>query len=109
MKLITKELDAKLEKQRKMFLADEKGMKAVAHFFHPLCNIDWYLIAYSMDDLANKDYIFSLTKGDFVEFGDIYLPEIEAIKVAGLSIERDRWFDPIDAQELYEKLKEQQR
>ena len=80
-------------------------MYAVAHLFYVSSNMDWYLIGYSMKD--NKDYIFALTKGFEVEYGDVYLPEMLEVKCKGLSIERDICFEPIEASKLYKKLKEE--
>lgn len=109
MKIITKELDLKLEENRKKILFDYHNdtitkMDVVAHLFHPFSNWDWYLIGYSMEDENNKDYIFTLTKGNYIEFGDIYLPELLEVKTMGLSIERSRFFKPIDSNKLYKQL-----
>ncbi len=104
MKLITKELDKQLEKQGKLVRTDQvKGLKAIAHIFHPLSSYDAYLIGYSMED--NKDYVFALVKGFEVEYGDVYIPEMEEVKISGLSMERDLYFMPTDVEELYKKLK----
>lgn len=104
MKLITKEIDKQLDKQGQMLRKDEtKGLKAIARFFHPFSSWETYLIAYSME--SNNDYIFALTKGDFIEYGDIYLPEIEKIKIGTLPMERDLYFKAIDIEELYKQLK----
>jgi len=108
MMIITKEIDRMLEAEGKKVQHDIKTgntssqLNVVCHLFHPCANIDWYLIGYSMK--GNKDYVFSLTKGDYLEYGDIYLPELLELRVMRLPIERERVFKTIDAKELYNKL-----
>jgi hypothetical protein len=108
MKIITKEIDKLLEIEGKKVQHDiETGntssqLNVVCHLFHPYSNWDWYLIGYSMK--GNKDYIFALTKGHELEYGDVFLPELLELRVHMLPIERELIFKPIDAKELYNKL-----
>jgi len=107
-KLITKELDKALEKEGKKIKYDmENGtsskLMVVGHLFHPYSNFDWYLIGYSMLG-DNKNCIYTLTKGPYLEYGDIYLPELQEVKIMGLGVERDLYFTPIGANDLHAKL-----
>ena len=104
MKIITSKLDKLLERQRfELKKGDGAALLAVAHLFHPMSNFDWYLVGYTVD--GSKDYVFTLTNGEFLEYGDIYLPEMLELRVRGLGIERDRYFKPIDLDTLFKKLR----
>jgi len=113
MKIITKEIDKLLEREGQKVQHDvstgntSSKLMAVCHLFHPFSDWDWYLIGYSMK--GGKDYVFALTSGFEIEYGDVYLPELLEIRICGLPLERELVFKPIDVKELYEKLKKGER
>ena len=86
MKLITKEIQDKLDK------AGYHGEKAICKFFNPVGAATWIIFGQDEDD---KDILFGVADLGFdcVEAGTISLSELEAVKLPlGLSIERDTGF-----------------
>lgn len=83
MKLITKEIDAKLT------AAGDRGTKVICKFFNPCGAATWLITG---RDPEQKDILWGLADlgMDCVEFGTISLSELESIRLPfGLKIERD--------------------
>lgn len=74
---------------------------AVIKLFHPFSSWCWYVLEYSPDD----DLCFGLIDGHEIELGYFSLGELKELKVRGLPIERDLWFEPIKLSDLQDKLK----
>ena len=83
MKLITKEIDAKLT------AAGDTGTKVICKFFNPCGAATWLITG---RDPQEKDILWGLADlgMDCVEFGTISLSELESVRLPfGLKIERD--------------------
>ena len=100
MKLLTKEIADKLQKQFPKG-ADFDQM-IIAKLFDPAGSWSWYLMNQDPED---HDYLWGIVDGFAVEMGSISLSELESSKGAlGIGIERDIYFKPIPASEVWEKL-----
>jgi len=74
----------------------------VAKFFDPTGSWTWYLMN---QDPKDTDYLWGIVKGLEIEMGSFSLAELSSVEGAfGLGIERDKWFTPIPAQEIWDKL-----
>ena len=81
--------------------SDLESQKVVAKFFDPMGSWTWYLMNLGED----KDYAWGIVKGHDVELGSFSINELKSLRLPfGLSIERDRFFKPIKAKELYDGL-----
>lgn len=99
MKLLTKELEAKLPP---LYSQDGKGYEAIAlaKFFTPDSNWTWYVTEY--DPLER--IFFGLVDGFEMELGYFSLDELQSIKGSlGLSIERDIYFSPTKLSTLMQR------
>ena len=89
MKLMTKEIEAKLPKlysQEKV-----KDPKIIVKFFHPMSSWTWYTI--EGEEIEDGDWrFFGLVDGHEKELGYFHLSQLEEVKVMGLGIERDKFF-----------------
>ena len=89
MKLLTKELRAKLPK---IYETDDLGDAALAlvKFFTPDSNWTWYATEFD-----GNDTFFGLVIGHEAELGYFSLSELQSVRwPAGLPIERDLYFKP---------------
>lgn len=102
MKLFTKDIDKKLFQQYQ-FGNDLENQKVVAKIFNPYGRGTWYLLN---SDPNDSDYIWAIIDLFEVEIGSISRNELETIKVPPfrLGLERDMYFDPVNAAELYRGL-----
>ena len=105
MKLLTKEI---IEKATKQF---DKGtdmeQMVVAKFFggnwtKPGGNWTWYLM--NMD--KDENYCWGIVDGFAVEMGSWLMSELKKVKFQpfGLPVERDMYFEPVKASELWKEL-----
>lgn len=97
MKLLTKELEAKLPP---LYTNDGKGDEAIAlvKFFTPDSSWTWYATEYD----PNERVFFGLVDGLEKELGYFSLDELESVKgPLGLRIERDIYFEPTRIKELH--------
>lgn len=101
MKLLTKQIKAQAEKQYPLG-SDLEKQKVVAKFFDPTGSFTWYLLNIDPED---EGYAWGIVKGHAVEMGSFSLLELQEYKGRfGLGIERDAWFEPVNAGELWQKL-----
>jgi len=93
MKLITKEIEKAFEKQGKTHDKPSDEIKVVCKLFHPVGAGTWYLYEKIDDDV----YMCFANLGDpmCAELGTVSLSELQSIKLMGLGIERDRFFEPL--------------
>ena len=100
MKLMTKEIE---EKARKQFpLGSDMSQMVVAKFFDPCGSWSWYLMNQDHDD---PNYLWGIVKGFEVETGSFSLSELSSFRgQLGLGIERDLYFDPTPAKEIWDRL-----
>ena len=100
MKLMTKEIEKKARAQYAQ--GNNLNQLVVAKFFDPSSQWTWYLMNQDPED---PDYLWGIVKGFEVEVGSFSLHELSTIKnKLGLGIERDMYFKPYPAQEIYNKL-----
>jgi len=100
MELMTKEIEVKAQVQFPK--GSDMNQLVVAKFFDPTGSWTWYLMN---QDPADPDYLWGIVKGLEIEMGSFSLAELSSVKGAfGLGIERDKWFTPIPAQEIWDKL-----
>lgn len=101
MELFTKEIIEKAKEQYPLG-SDMESQKIVAKFFNPTGAGTWYLM--NMDP-ADEDYCWGIVDLFEVEVGSFSKSELENFKgPLGLGIERDLFFEQINAKELWEKL-----
>ena len=100
MKLLTKEITEKaLEQYDKG--SDMDDQMIVAKFFNPVGSWSWYLMNLDKDE----DYAWGIVDGNAVEMGSFSMKELQDVKLPfGLGIERDMYFEPIKASELWKEL-----
>jgi hypothetical protein len=100
MKLLTKEISDKLQEQ--FSKGSDFEQMVVAKFFDPCGSWAWYVMNQNPKD---PDYLWGIVKGFEVEMGSFSLSELQTFKGRfGLGIERDLYFTPIPASEIWEKL-----
>lgn len=100
MKLMTKEIEKKAQAQFSQGSSFEQMV--VAKFFDPCGSWTWYLLN---QDPKDPDYLWGIVKGFEIEMGSFSLSELESVKgPLGLGMERDLYFKPITAKELWERL-----
>jgi hypothetical protein len=107
MKLFTKSIDKKLFAQYDKG-SDLKNQKVIAKIFNPYGRGTWYILN---SDPEDPDYLWAITDLFEIEIGSVSRNELENIKVPPfrLPLERDMYFDEINAYELYQGLKEGKR
>ena len=100
MKLLTKEITEKAQKQYDKG-SDLEGQMVVAKFFNPAGRGTWYLMNLADD----KDYAWGIVDLFAVEMGSFSIKELSDAKLPfGLNIERDMYFEPVKADELWKAL-----
>jgi len=97
---MTKAIERAAQKQYP--LASSMEQKVVGKFFDPTSKWTWYLMNQSPDD---PDYLWGIVRGNAVEIGSFSLKVLQSMRVKfGLKIERDMWFKPMTANEVWDKL-----
>ena len=101
MKLLTKEITEQAQKQYKKGDNIDDQM-VVAKYFNPTGNGTWYLM--NMDE--DEDYCWGIVDLFAIEMGSFSMKELQSIKLPpfGLGIERDLYFEPVKASELWKEL-----
>lgn len=100
MKLMTKEIEEKAQAQ--FSKGSDMSQMVVAKFFDPTGSWAWYLMN---QDPKDTDYLWGIVKGFEIEVGSFSLSELSSVKGAlGLGIERDLYFTPTLAKEIWDRL-----
>jgi len=100
MKLMTKAIEKAAQKQ--YLMGTDMNQKIVAKFFDPCGSWTWYVMNQDPED---SDYLWGIVKGFEVEMGSFSLTELSTVENRlGIGIERDRYFKPRSAEELWDKL-----
>lgn len=101
MELFTKEIIEKAKVQYPLGSEIENQL-IIAKFFNPTGAGTWYLMNMDPED---EDYCWGIVDLFEVEMGSFSKSELENFKgPLGLGIERDLYFEPVNAKELWEKL-----
>ena len=95
MKLMTKKIKEQAEKQYDK--GSDMEQMVVAKFFDSRGSWKWYLM--NMD--RDEDYCWGIVKGFEVEMGSF---SMDALKSQQPRIQRDLYFEPIKASEVWEQL-----
>ena len=95
MKLITKEIKDKAQKQ----FDDGSDMEqmVVAKYFDAMGDWKWFLM--NMD--KDEDYCWGIVKGHEVEMGSFSMAELKSMQPR---LQRDLYFEPVKASFIWEKL-----
>ena len=102
MKLITKAIEKKAQKQYPM--GSDMNQMVVAKFFDPCGGWTWYLMNQDPND---TNYLWGIVKGIYIEMGSFSLNELQAYRGRlGIGIERDKFFKPMKAKDVYNALME---
>jgi hypothetical protein len=97
---MTKAIEKKAQKQYPM--GSDMNQMVVAKFFNPCGNWTWYLMNQDPND---TDYLWGIVKGFEIEVGSFSLSELKSVKLPfGLTIERDKYFEPMKAKDVYDAL-----
>ena len=99
MKLLTKEIKEQATKQ----YDDGSDMEqmVVAKYFNPIGNGTWYLMNLADDE----DYAWGIVDMFAIEMGSFSMRELQSIQLPlNMGIERDKYFEPIKASELWKEL-----
>lgn len=100
MKLMTKAIERKAQKQYP--LGSDMDQEVVAKFFDPQGAWTWFLMNQDPED---ADYLWGIVKGFEIEVGSFSLSELQKYRGRlGLGIERDLYFSPRPAAEVWEEL-----
>ncbi|MFA5010543.1 MAG: DUF2958 domain-containing protein [Ignavibacteria bacterium] len=103
MKLFTKGIEAIAQAQNPLG-ADMKKQVIVAKFFNPTGAGTWYLMNQDPND---PDYLWGVVELFEVEVGSFSKSELENhVGNYGLGIERDLYFEEVNAKVLFEKMKQ---
>ncbi len=92
MKLMTKAIEKKLPALYSQDGKDPKDVKIIAKFFHPMSSYTFY----ATEGERNEDgdlIMFGYVRSQFNELGYVSLKEMEAVRVRGLPMERDMYFE----------------
>lgn len=100
MKLITKEIEKKLQKQYP--LGTDLQQNVVCKIFDPCSQWTWYVMNQDPDDL---NYLWGIVRGLEVEIGSFSLSELSSFKNKfSLPLERDLYFKERPAKDVYNDL-----
>ena len=96
---MTKEIQKKAEKQYD--LGSDMEQMVVAKYFGG--SWTWYLMNLDPED---SDYAWGIVDGHAVEMGSWQMSELQKVKIKpfGLGIERDLYFEPMKAKDVWEQL-----
>ena len=100
MDLMTKEISDKAQAQ--YLSGSDMEQMVVARFFDPQGGWTWFLMNQDPED---PDYLWGIVDGFEVEVGSFSLSELQSFKGSfGIGIERDLYFTPLPAKDLYQNL-----
>ena len=101
MKLMTKAIERKARRNYTQMGGDLEQM-VVAKFFDPCGSWTWYLMNQDPED---PNYLWGIVDGFAVEIGSFGLDDLMSHKgPMGIGIERDLYFTPIKARDVYKRL-----
>ena len=99
MKLLTKKITEQAKEQYDK--GSDMEQMVVAKYFNPIGNGTWYLMNLADDE----DYAWGIVDLFAVEMGSFSMRELQSIQLPlNMGIERDKYFEPIKADELWKEL-----
>lgn len=100
MKLMTKKIERRARRQFPS--GSDMSQMVVAKFFNPAGSWSWYVMNQDPED---PDYLWGIVKGNEIEMGSFSLSELQQVRLPyGLGIERDLYFKPMKAIDVWERL-----
>lgn len=102
MKLMTKAIEKKLPALYSQDGKKPEDVKIIAKFFHPMSSYTFY----ATEGERNEDgdlIMFGLVRSHETELGYVSLREMESVRVLGLGMERDLYFEGHTLAEVKEK------
>jgi len=105
MKLITKEILKAFEKQGDTSKKMADQITVICKLFNPMGAATWYL--YDKEDDDRYWCFANLGDPSFAELGLVSLSELQSIKIAGVGIERDLYFEPQNLQNIIDTVYEE--
>jgi predicted ABC-type ATPase len=105
MVLFTPAIDKKLFEQYEEFGGDISQQDVVVKIFNPYGSGTWYIIN---SDPEDPNYLWGIVDLFEVEMGSISRDELVSLRIPplGVKLERDLSFKPINAQELFTRLRD---
>jgi hypothetical protein len=105
MVLFTPAIDKKLFEQYEEFGGDISQQDVVVKIFNPFGSGTWYIIN---SDPEDPNYLWGIVDLFEVEMGSISRDELVSLRIPplGVKLERDLSFKPINAQELFTRLRD---
>ena len=103
-KLVTPKDRELFKKQGDTSMKEMKDITVITKLFNPAGAGTWYLY----EDLGNNIFMCFANLGDpeMAELGTVSLEELAEYKgMLGIGIERDKFFKPMNLQEIYDKIK----
>lgn len=83
-------------------MGSDFNQMVIVKLFDPCGSWTWYVMNQDPED---PDYLWGIVNGIDVEMGSFSLSELESFRgIFGIGIERDLYFTPIPAKEVWEKL-----
>ena len=99
MKLLTKKITEQAKEQYDK--GSDMEQMVVAKYFNPIGNGTWYLMNLADDE----DYAWGIVDLFAVEVGSFSMRELQGIQLPlNMGIERDKYFEPMPANELWKEL-----
>ena len=99
MKLLTKSIKEQAKEQYDK--GSDMEQMVVAKYFNPIGNGTWYLMNLADDE----DYAWGIVDMFAIEMGSFSMRELQSIQLPlNMGIERDKYFEPIKADELWKEL-----
>ena len=99
MKLLTKKITEQAKEQYDK--GSDMEQMVVAKYFNPIGNGTWYLMNLADDE----DYAWGIVDMFAIEMGSFSMRELQSIQLPlNMGIERDKYFEPIKADELWKEL-----
>ena len=99
MKLLTKKITEQAKEQYDK--GSDMEQMVVAKYFNPIGNGTWYLMNLADDE----DYAWGIVDLFAVEMGSFSMKELQGIQLPlNMGIERDKYFEPMPANELWKEL-----
>jgi len=100
--LLTKEIEKKLPPLYSQDGKKPEDVKVIAKFFHPMSSYTFYATEGSRNEDGDM-IMFGLVRAQETELGYVSLREMETVRVRGLRMERDRYFEGHTLAEVKEK------
>lgn len=101
--LITSEIEHQLQEQFEKG-SDLHSQKVICKIFNPYGEGEWYLLNQDPED---PEYIWCIARNPYLEIGSICKSELENIRISKhkLPLERDLFFEQVNAKIAYDRLK----